>query len=424
MIETTFEHWRYTFTEEMLIKYGSRYFSRKDAGVEYARDIHQRSEIISSLGLDFSEGQIHSGNEAFAEAAVADPIADLEIWDEWRSGTRSFPYAGRYSRLDITRQDVKTSSPSSVGVVGEIMAGFFAQAGVSPWVLVRVVRRWPDFIFADRKGTYSFVESKAFTGEPPSGNGLRSRVLDGLVIEGAIDAAQQLNSDAFGKVWNSFTRITSITPMRFDVTFLEFNVPDSRRRSQTLRTIPAAVVDGLAKRAVNQAAAQLSLTETDARLTDPKRRREVLVPELGKLADKEVDVVLSGIDIEAPVPTDRRPIAEAVKRILDVTGSRAWKPPKSENLSGRRLMEAKQQAIQGRLSAIRRSGELMIYLADLPEPDISRIRRDWNLDWSRASLPWGTIDRTELWRCGGAVICLGGSELGGREIRSAGLYRA
>lgn len=84
-------------------------------------------------------------------------------------------------------------------------------------------------------------------------------------------------------------------------------------------------------------------------------------------------------------------------------------------------MEAKQQAIQSRLSAIRGFGESTIYLADLTEADISRIRRDWNPDWARASLPWGMIDRTELWRCGGAVICLGDSELEGREIRSAGL---
>lgn len=117
------------------------------------------------------------------------------------------------------------------------------------------------------------MESKAFTGEPPGGNGLRYRVLDGLIIEGAIDAAQQLNSDPFGKVWNSFTRITSITPMRFDVTLLEFNVLDSKRRSQTLRTLPSAVVDGLTKRAVNQAAAQLNLTETDVRLTNRPGRR-------------------------------------------------------------------------------------------------------------------------------------------------------
>jgi hypothetical protein len=132
MIEISFEHWRYTFTEEMLIKYGSRYFHRKEAGAHYVLDIHQRSEQVSSLSLGFSERQVRSGNEAFAEAAIADPIADLEVWEEWRSGTRYFPYHGRYSRLDITRQDDKTSSPSSVGEVGEIMTGFFAQAGVSP----------------------------------------------------------------------------------------------------------------------------------------------------------------------------------------------------------------------------------------------------------------------------------------------------
>ena len=152
----------------------------------YANDIYERSDRVSIVKIECSENQIRSGNEAFAEAAVADPIADLEVWDEWRSGTRYFPYPGRYSRLGITRQDDKTSSPSSVGVIGEIMAGFFAQAGESPWVLVRVVRRWPDFIFSDRDGTYSFVESKAFTNQSPEREGLANRVPGDLLVEGAV----------------------------------------------------------------------------------------------------------------------------------------------------------------------------------------------------------------------------------------------
>jgi hypothetical protein len=79
------------------------------------------------------------------------------------------------------------------------------------------------------------------------------------------------------------------------------------------------------------------------------------------------------------------------------------------------------KAIQGRLAPIRRSGEEKIYLADLPEDEIAGIKRNWNPDWSRASSPWGKIEGVELWRCGGAVFCLGSEELDGRDIRSAGL---
>jgi hypothetical protein len=421
MIDVSFEHWRYTFTEEMLTKYGSRYFTRNDAGANYYGDIIHRAEQVSSLNLNFSERQIRLGNEAFAESAVADPIADLEVWDEWRSGTRYFPYRGIFSRLGITRQDDKTSSPSSVGVIGEIMAGFFAQAGVSPWLLVRVVRRWPDFIFADRRSTYSFVESKAFTGTPPGRHGLAGRVLDGLLVEAAVDAAQQLSSDPFGRVWNSFTQISSIIPMRFQVTFFEFNVPDARRISQPLRTVPAAVAEGFAERAVNTAVARLGLSENDTRLTDPIRRKGELLPALRSLTQKEVDILLREIDTEAPIPDGRRLVEEAVATFLDRLEKRKWKPPKSGNLSGRRLTEAKQEAVLGRLSPIRVSGEEIIYIADLADEEILRIRRAWAPDWSQASLPCGKINGVDMWRCGGAVFCLGDRKQEGWDIRSQGL---
>jgi hypothetical protein len=418
MIGISFEHWQYTFTERMLIKYESPHYSRKEAASAYSRHICAHSTRLSTLELEFAERQIRCGNEAFAEAAVADPIGDLEVWDEWRFGTRSFPYPGRYSRLDITRQEKKTSSPSSVGVIGEIMAGFFAQAGVSPWVLVRVVHRWPDFIFSDREQTYSFVESKAFTSEPQNGHGLSARVLPGLLAEGALQAAQQLNSDPFGKVWSSFTRIVRVDPMQFEVTFLEFNVPDSRRLSQPLHAMPAAVARGLAERAVNQAAAQLGLSETDSRLTDPTVRKGSLVPELRKRAESEVVVLLSEIDPGSPLSVDRNPIDEAVTALLDRIARRKWKAPKSESMGGRRFKDAKEEAVRNRLSRIRRFGEEWFYLADLAKEDVDQVRRTWTPDWTRACSPWKTIDGVDLWRCGGAVICLADANMDGRAIGS------
>ena len=131
MTSVSFEHWRYTFTEEMLFRYGGP-FSRGVAGSVFMQDIYHRATKASDMNATISYEQLLCGNEAFPEAAVADPLADLEVWDEWRSGTRYFPYPGRYSKLDITSQDDKTSSPSTVGVLGEIMAGLFAQVGISP----------------------------------------------------------------------------------------------------------------------------------------------------------------------------------------------------------------------------------------------------------------------------------------------------
>ncbi|MBS0261388.1 MAG: hypothetical protein JSS02_05475, partial [Planctomycetes bacterium] len=189
MIDVSFEHWRYTFTEEILRRYGSRHYSRADVGWVLFEEACREATLKDGHHLMFHPDQILCSNEAFPEAAVADPLADLEIWDEWNNGTRAFPYPGRYSKLGITTQEDKTSSPSSIGVIGEIMAGIFAQAGICPWVLVRVVRKWPDFIFSQNNGMYSFVESKAFTTDPEeNAEGLPRRVHNQLLREGLIDA--------------------------------------------------------------------------------------------------------------------------------------------------------------------------------------------------------------------------------------------
>jgi hypothetical protein len=417
-IRVSFEHWSCTFHEEKLRKYGSRYFSRKEAGVEYAREIYKRSNRISSHDLKFTARQIRAGNEAFPEAAVADPIADLQVWDEWRSGSRYFPYPGRYSKLGITKQDDKTSSPSSVGVLGEIMAGLFAQVGVWPLVLVRVVRRWPDFIFSHQNGSYSFVESKAFTGDPSGDTGLRARVVDRLIIEGALDATQQLVSDPFGKVWYSVTRVVGITPLSLEVTFLELNVPDSLRQSKTDRPMPQAAVDGLAERAVNQAAALFDPLDLEKRLADPLELKYQTIQQIRRMAQEEVEDLIAEVG-DACSPSDRESITAAVGLILDKLAKKKWKPRAMKDVRGRRFVEAKREAAECRLSWIRRSGEVAIYLADLPKDELSRIGRDCAGDWSRAIAPWGVLDGTELWRCGGAVLCLGGGRLAGRDIREA-----
>ena len=136
MINVDFQHWRYIISENDLMAYGSPHYSRPMAGKALCSKLDLTAHRIASLSLGFNELQILCGNEAFPEAAVADPLADLEMWDEWKTGFRSFPYPGRYSRFNIVAQEAKTNSPSSIGVIGEIMTGLFAQAGINPWVLV------------------------------------------------------------------------------------------------------------------------------------------------------------------------------------------------------------------------------------------------------------------------------------------------
>jgi hypothetical protein len=72
----------------------------------------------------------------------------------------------------------------------EIMGDLFAQQGVAPWVLVRVIQKWPDFIFAEHDRRYAFVEAKASTQPLPSSTGLMGRVAPARLEECLVEAVQ------------------------------------------------------------------------------------------------------------------------------------------------------------------------------------------------------------------------------------------
>jgi hypothetical protein len=422
VIRVSFQHWRYTFGDDMLSRYGSRYFSRREAGKAFAHDIHKRATREVDLSLDFAESQILCGNEAFPEVAVFDPIGDLEVWDEWRSGTRDFPYPGRYSRLGIKEQKKKSSSPASVGVLGEILAGFFAQAGVSPWVLVRGVWRWPDFIFAHPvDGAFNFVESKAFTSILTSGPDLASRVSRALLVEGALDASQELMSYPFGKVWLSLTKVRDIAPMFLDVTFLELAVSQSRQDNQPARTMPAAVANGLAERAVNQAVAKLGLQGAGEAL-----RAEVLPAltpdrELQARAESEIEGLLREIRSEAVAENDREQLRQAIDHFVKRVGKKRGRVREREEPEGKRLEAAKRSAANSILSKLRDVGERGLFIADLSASQQEEVRKGWVSDWTKANRSWGHIEGADLWRCGGAVFCLRQGNPTGQDISKEAL---
>ena len=386
-------------------------------------EIHSKAEKISALDTSFKYSQIICGNEAFPESAVSDPIADLEVWDEWRSGMRYFPYTGRYSKLGISRQEEKTSSSSSVGVLGEIMAGYFAQVGVSPRVLVRVVRRWPDFIFSHGDKTYSFVEAKAFTQNPRGDYGLPARVLNLHVSEGAVDTVQQLNSDPFGKVWYAMTRIVSIRPMVLEVTMLELVVPSIRRQRHQVKSMPQSVVDGLAKRAINQAAASLVPDEYADLEKQPKHRILEVPQKIERLAEQEIDSLLDEAGAEVTDEEDRRSVQTAISKMLTKLQKKKLRRREEDEVVGRRFLEAKETAAEGRFSKLRQVSDKWLLIADLAEEQRITVKQNWSSNWERASAPWGILDGVELWRCGGAVFCYANENMEGRSVLEAEIVR-
>ena len=408
----------------MLIRFGSPHFSDKEAGQKLREDLFRSVNLIAEADLRFDRAQILCANEAFPEAAVSDPIADLEIWDEWSSGVRAFPYSGHYKRLGIRTQESKISSASSMGVLGEIFAGLLAQVFISPWVLVRVVRRWPDLIFYSGNDQYAFVEAKAFN-EPrlTRTDRLRGRVPDKLLGECIVASVRQINSDAFTTVWGAFTNVIQVTPMRLQVTFIDFSAEDHRRVQQAERFLPEPVVVGLSERAIVRATSKLAEDElqglrrvrrtrrpsTDSSQLEWDFRLEV-EKKLDSLVREELSELLSYADAELAVRNSQAILIEEAERQV-----RQMIFP--EVYDGRRLLTAKERAAEGLLSEVRRIGNKSVLLADLDHDARAQIDNSFVPDWTQAPLHWGAVEELKLWRCGAAVLGLGDQRLGGKPIK-------
>lgn len=404
-IHVNFEHWRCALRDEWLVRYGSPHFepsrARQELCARLQDDLHR---VSGPVHLAFDRLQLLAANEAFPEAAVADPIADLEIWEEWNTGVRTFPYPGRYSRLALTSQDGKTSATSSVGVLGEIMAGLFAQVGISPWVIVRVVRRWPDFIFytPQDQGRYAFVEAKAFTTEPDGGSGLLARVHSNLLGDCAVQAVQQLNADPFVKVWTAFTCVRSISPMHLDVTFVEFDCAEARRQGASHRVLPQALIAGLASRAIWQAASKLKdweLDELRARSGRKSDRRRAVDARLSLLASSELEELLMEAGPNAAHSSSRRDLDLEIEHQVSSANY-----PEQED--GKNFNRARESAFLGRYAEIRPVGQHIIAMRDLRMEERMRLHESWRPNWAAASAPL-QLDDGPAWRCGGAVYRMG-----------------
>jgi len=404
-IDVDFEHWRVDLPEEKLSRYNSPHFDEAEVARYFIKFAEEHAHQCHSYTQTFSPDQLLCANEAFPEAAVADPLGDLEVWDEWRSGTRVFPYEGKFGRLGIRAQDPKTQSPSSVGVIGEIMAGIYAQAGIAPQVLVRVIRRWPDFIFYTGGDLYAFVEAKAFTQITNSGFcgvGLRGRVRDKLLGDCLRDAVRQLNADTRVVVWGAFTQICSVTPMRFAVTFLEVRPAEYVRRPARL---PAAVEEGLAFRALLRAAYRVEPRRMyDLQLTSGLKSslRQETKDYLIQLAMEEVEGLLAESLMDVAQGISRESFFETLQSLVRTS----YVPEEGE---GKRFFEAKQRAI-GEAATLRHVGGRPLIVINLGPEDRSQIDRTFRRDWKQASRPWiptGTRtyrNREPLWRCGGSVF--------------------
>jgi hypothetical protein len=410
-------HYPLVCDDEILTQYGSRYYGKTEARKRLvAWALSTVGRPLSSISLRFEPSQLICANEVFPEAALADPIADLEVWDEWRTGLRRFPHPGIYSRLEIRRQETKTSATSSIGVLGEIFTGLLAQSFIAPTVTVRPIHRWPDFILFKTDDKYAFVESKASVRlDEDIEAGIRG-VSHELLGEGLVDAVQELNAEPRVIVWLSFTQIINIDPLHAQVIMVEVTAPEARQ-SASLLQLPAAVSEGLKERAIDMTAAAVETDEPELfdRL-EKEQNRESVKKISSSIQQKVHDSLRQVLKSEVPENLYDKSFADISKRIS------LWRPPaqKINVISGRRLRLAKQAATEGRLSAIRGTPDSddRLYIADIPAELIKTLRNQWQPDWAHASNPWGHIEGIPLWRCSSAILASGSLKLEKGNIRN------
>lgn len=431
-IKVFFQHWKYEITSNFLTRYGSPFFSRADAGQAVRGDMLRSAQKLTETDFTFDPHHIICANEAFPEAAIADPLADLQVWDEWASGYRVFPYPGFFSRLGITQQEGKTSSPSSVGVLGEILTGLFAQAHIGPQVLVRVIRHWPDFIFFVGNDIYAFVESKAFTNARWSAL-LNERIPDAVTRELLCDAVAQLNADPHLDIWACFTGVVSINPqLELTVTMIQITPPAERRSKSPRKILPQAVVKGLAQRAVSQAALKLSPDEVEAFDVTPSKglessrnlgrartglSRNKVEALLIKLALDELAGLFGGAQETEATAASYDDVATEIQKL-----ARSYQL--NDTLIGKRFFELKHLGLPSYLQKIRQSGADFIFMANIPKEELAKIDQGWTSNWANVTVPFGRLQNKPIWRFGGAVYCCGPESLdeklpfvGNTEIR-------
>jgi hypothetical protein len=253
-------HYKHIFSEQEMKRFGSQYYSSKERG-EALLELFSKcvKTPIFETNKDLEYDYLMCANEAFPEAALSDPFADLEVWSDWKSGFRSFPYAGTYAPLNIEKQETKTVSTSSIGVIGEILSGIYIQNIIAPHILLRNINRWPDFITINSGlKRFSFVESKATTATYEKENNAHQAIYyknipPNLLTEFFDKTNIQLNADPGLNIYGVFTLLKSIKPsFKYQCIIIEISAPDDLYTARRSLLLPDVVIKGVSDRAVQK----------------------------------------------------------------------------------------------------------------------------------------------------------------------------
>jgi len=381
-------------------KYGGPHYSRHEAGKAIMNAVRQRRHGAQRLSFgshDIPDVAIFAGNEAYPEAAIADPVSDLVVWNDWRTGRRRFPYPGTYAPLDLRGQGKKVAASSMIGVFGEIMTGIYAQSGIGISPIARVIGRWPDLIMKG-SGEYHFVEAKCVIGEqvpgcPIESVGNHEKNLREILVE----ALQQFGAEPWVTVWGSFVSVDidySLDP-RFTVTCLELTA-DSRRAAMP-KAVPKLVTHEVSKRVLSRVLASRSVEGEVWQIGDRKKKKSRYTQyersELLRSAEKELETLaeidfLDISDIGADVEKELASLVERLETAEDVAPSRF----------DRLKSTATEEALQ-----VRKVGNSTLVTIPLSDENIRQLKTAWTPDWSQVQKVERRFDYP-FYRAGGSLF--------------------
>jgi hypothetical protein len=288
--DSNFEHWKWEIPEDLLIQYGSPYSTTAEAFKALSSHLKINAVQITSEKHRIPEVAIIAGNEAYPESAISDPLSDLLVWYDWKTGRRGFPYTGQYAPLSLSGQKPKSVSTAAVGVIGEILTGLYSQSKIGFSPLARVINRWPDFIFTQSSKIH-FIEAKASiddltAGKPIQHFGNHQKGLKEVLI----NAIQHLALEPQVTIWGGFVSIdVSNYEISFAVTFLEIVAP-STRAILAKNKISPIVSQEIAKRVLAR-----KLVQQEADLHEPSEYLKT-IPELDiGIAEEYTKVIIDDI---------------------------------------------------------------------------------------------------------------------------------
>ena len=134
--------------------------ARVEKELENYFDANKTTNILPSQKI--SSGLCNFLNEYFPETVCANPLADLQVLNDWQTGKRKYSFHSPYPPLKIgNKQGIKSAATGPTEAVGSMLTGFVSNyLGIVP--IVRCVGNFPDFIYQSPKPLkYFFVEAKA-----------------------------------------------------------------------------------------------------------------------------------------------------------------------------------------------------------------------------------------------------------------------